>query len=128
MIKNRKILTSVLIVSIVVLGIIIAESSKQDSQECTESIDSMELIVEKPTAFMQYMPTDFNMEHIRFGIYRDENLKDPIDEADAGYNFNVGWHIEEGAELSDYPEELYTKNSSRGSRLNKNWLRYKVAK
>lgn len=128
MIKNRKILTSVLIVSIVVLGIIIAESSKQDSQECTESIDSMELIVDKPTAFMQYIPTDFNMEHIRFGIYQDENLKDPIDEADAGCNFNVDWHIEEGAKLSDYPEELYSKNSSRGSRLNKNWLRYKVAK
>lgn len=50
------------------------------------------------------MPVDSNMENIRFGIYKDKTLEDPIEEADAGYNFNASWHMEEGAELSEYPE------------------------
>lgn len=144
-VAKKRILASVLIVFIIVLGIITAESSKQDSREWTESIDSMELtpnneadwqpyedgdvkldfqkkqllakarfrrkygfrrelIIDKPTAFMQYMPPTYNMDHIRFGIYRDKNLADPIDEADAGYNYNADWHIEEGADPSEYPE------------------------
>lgn len=145
MVKNRKILMSLIFLTIVVLGIIVVESGKQDSTEWMEPADSMELapnneadrqayedgqvkldfqkkqqltkarlggkfgfrrelIIGKPTAFMQYMPTDFNMEHIRFGIYRDKNLTKPIDEADAGYNFNAGWRMEEGADLSEFPE------------------------
>lgn len=62
-----------------------------------------ELVIEEPTAFSMGIPPDFNMEYIHFGIYRDKGLTDPIDEADAGYNFNANWHIEEGADLSDYP-------------------------
>ena len=50
------------------------------------------------------MPVDSNMENIRFGIYKDKTLEEPIEEADAGYNFNASWHMEEGAELSEYPE------------------------
>ena len=148
MVKNRKILTNILIVLIVivsVMGIIFAVNSKQEMSGCKEPEDSIrltpnneadrqsyedgevklnfqekqqltkstitgkfgfrrELIIEKPTAFMQHMPVDSNMENIRFGIYKDKTLEEPIEEADAGYNFNASWHMEEGAELSEYPE------------------------
>lgn len=148
MVKNRKILTYILIVLIVivsVMGIIFAVNSKQEMSGWKEPEDSIkltpnneadrqsyedgevklnfqekqqltkstipgkfgfrrELIIEKPTAFMQHMPVDSNMENIRFGIYKDKTLEEPIEEADAGYNFNASWHMEEGAELSEYPE------------------------
>ena len=148
MVKNRKILTYILIVLIVivsVMGIIFAVNSKQEMSGCKEPEDSIrltpnneadrqsyedgevklnfqekqqltkstipgkfgfrrELIIEKPTAFMKHMPVDSNMENIRFGIYKDKTLEEPIEEADAGYNFNASWHMEEGAELSEYPE------------------------
>ena len=148
MVKNRKNLTYILIVLIVivsVMGIIFAVNSKQEMSGCKEPEDSIrltpnneadrqsyedgevklnfqekqqltkstipgkfgfrrELIIEKPTAFMQHMPVDSNMENIRFGIYKDKTLEEPIEEADAGYNFNASWHMEEGAELSEYPE------------------------
>lgn len=63
-----------------------------------------ELVIEEPTAFSMGMSPESDMEYIHFGIYRDKDLTDPIDEADAGHNFNADWHIEEGADLSDYPD------------------------
>lgn len=63
-----------------------------------------ELVIKEPTVFAQGMAPDFGMEHIRFGIYRDKALTNPIDEADAGYNFKADSQIEEGADIADYPD------------------------
>ncbi len=63
-----------------------------------------ELVIEEPAAFSMGISPESGMEYIHFGIYRDKDLTDPIDEADAGYNYNANWHMEEGADLSDYPD------------------------
>ena len=63
-----------------------------------------ELVVEKPIAFSMGIPPDYHTENLRFGLYRDKDLTDPIDEADAGYNLKADVKLEEGAEYSDYPD------------------------
>ena len=62
------------------------------------------LVIIEPTVVMQYVTDSHDQKHMYYGIYRDENLTEIVNEVDQGYNLKAGYAFEEGAKLEDYPK------------------------
>lgn len=60
--------------------------------------------ITKPTVITLYAGGLFSLEHMYYGIYKDELLTAVVNEVDLGYNWKASGAIEEGAELEDYPK------------------------
>lgn len=62
------------------------------------------LVITEPTVVMQYVTDNWDQKHMYYGIYRDKNLTEIVNEVDQGYNLEAGDAFEEGGSLEDYPE------------------------
>lgn len=63
------------------------------------------LVVKEETLIRQYMRVD-DMPFLHYGIYRDEDLSQPVQEVDIGYNMDAYAVMEEGGSLEDFPDYL----------------------
>lgn len=60
------------------------------------------LNLKKQALFRQYSYGDWN--YMRYGVYRDSELTDPVEEVNTTYNNRAYGAMEEGADLRDYPD------------------------
>ena len=59
------------------------------------------LVLKERAFFRQYSYSDWN--DMWYGVYRDPELTEPIEEVDTTYNNRAFGEMEEGADIKDYP-------------------------